>query len=119
VSNPRSPGRAARPAWVQAEGRSGDRAREPQPDPRADVQDPGLDPPDRRRGRDAARGPSPDARGLLRDDRLPGRASLLTPAAHVAARDDRDRDAPGPVEPRGEERAALQAGPGVPVRALP
>ena len=35
--------------------------------------------------------------GLLRHDRLPDRAPLLAPAAHVAAGDDRDRGAPHPA----------------------
>ena len=72
------------PLGSRAEGRPGDRAGEPQPDPRADVADPGVDPPDRRRGRDAAGGAAADARGLLRHDRLPDRAPLLAPAADVA-----------------------------------
>ena len=78
------------PARRRAEGRPGARAREPQPDAGADVADPGLDPADRRRRRDAARRAAADARRLLRDDRLPDRAPLLAPAAHVAAGDDRD-----------------------------
>ena len=82
------------PLGARAEGRSGARAREPQPDPGADVEDPGLDPADRGRGRDPARGAAADARRLLRDDRLPDRAPLLPPAADLAAGDDRDRRAP-------------------------
>ncbi len=81
----------AQPARRRAQGRPGAGAGEPQPDPRADAADPGLDPADRRRGRDPARGAAADARRLLRDDRLPDRAPLLPPAADVAARHDRDR----------------------------
>ena len=92
----------------RAEGRPGARAREPQPDARADVADPGLDPADRRRGRDAPRRPAADARGLLRHDRLPDRAPLLAPAAHVAARDDRDRRAPRAAR-REEKRRCSSA----------
>ena len=53
------------------------------------------------------------------DDRLPDRAPLLAPAADVAARDDRDRLAPGAARGRREARAALAADRGLPVRALP
>ena len=94
LPHPRPPGGPREPARRRAEGRSGARAREPEPHPRADGEDPGLDPADRRRGRDPARRAAADARRLLLDDRLPDRAPRLAPAAHVAARDDRDRLAP-------------------------
>ena len=86
VSHARAPGGEREPARQGAEGRPGARAREPQPHARADGTDPGADPADRRRGRDAPGGAAADARGLLRHDRLPDRAPLLAPAAHVAAR---------------------------------
>ncbi len=82
------------PLAGRAEGRSGARAGEPEPDARADAADPGLDPADRRRGRDPAGRAAADARGVLRHDRVPDRAPLLAPAADVAAGDDRDRQAP-------------------------
>ena len=66
--------RDGQPARRRAEGRPGARAREPQPDARADVADPGLDPADRRRGRDPARRAAADARRLLRR-RSPTRSS--------------------------------------------
>ena len=100
LPDPRPPGGAARPARQGAQGRPGDRAREPQPDPGADVEDPRVDPADRGRGRDPARGPAADARRLLRNGRLPDRAPLLAPAAHVAAGDDRDRSPSSPADAR-------------------
>ena len=90
----RPPRRQPEPARRRRQGRPGARAGEPQPDPGADGPDPRLDPADRRRRRDPARRPAADARVLLRPDRLPDRAPLLAPAAHVAARDDRNRIAP-------------------------
>ena len=99
LPHPRPPRRERQPARRRAEGRPGARAREPQPDPRADGADPGLDPADRGRGRDAARRAAADARRLLPHDRLPDRAPLLAPAADVAARDDRDRLAPRAAAP--------------------
>ena len=48
LPHPRPPRGAPRPARLGAEGRSGDPAREPQPDARADVADPGVDPAHRR-----------------------------------------------------------------------
>ena len=94
LPHPRPPRRPARPARPRAEGRPGDPAREPQPDAGADGADPRLDPAHRRPRRDPARGAAADARGLLRHDRLPVRAPLLPPAAHLAARDGRDRRPP-------------------------
>ena len=62
------------PLAGHAQGRSRAGAREPQPDPRADGSDPGLDPADRRRRRDTARRAAADARCLLRR-RSPTRSS--------------------------------------------
>ncbi len=109
LPHPRAPGGPPRPAGQGAEGRSGDRAREPQSDPRADGEDPRLDSAVRGRGRDAARGPASDARGVLRHDRLPDRAPLLAPAADVAAGDDRDGGAPHAAELGGEARSPVAA----------
>ena len=82
------------------------------------AQVPGRHPAHRRRGRDAPRGPAADARRLHRDDRVPDRAPLLAPAAHVAARDDRDRLAPQAARARGEAGAARPPDPGLRLRAL-
>ncbi len=105
LPHPRPPRRPPRPARPRAEGRPGDPAREPQPDPGADGPDPRLDPAHRRPRRDPARGAAADARGLLRHDRLPVRAPLLPPAAHLAARDGRDRRPPPAARRRREDGA--------------
>ena len=102
LPHPRAPRGPARPARLRAEGRPGDPAREPQPDARADGADPGLDPAHRRAGGDPARLAAADAGGLLRHDRLPVRAPLLPPAAHLAAGDGRDRGPPRAARQRGE-----------------
>ena len=99
----RAPRRTPRPARPRAEGRPLDPARDPQPDAGADGADTGLDPPHRRPRRDPAGGAAAHAGGVLRDDRLPVRASLLASAADLAARDDRDRRAPQTARRRGEE----------------
>ena len=57
----RAPRRQRQPARRPAQGRSGARAREPEPDARADVADPRLDPALRRRGGDPAGGAAQDA----------------------------------------------------------
>ena len=105
LPHPRPPRRPPRPARPRAQGRPGDPAREPQPDAGADGPHPGLDPAHRRPRRDPARGAAADARGLLRHDRLPVRAPLLAPAAHLAARDGRDRRPPPAARRRGETAA--------------
>ena len=92
--HPRPPRGPPRPARQRAEGRPGAGGREPQPDPGADGAHPRLDPAHRRSRRDPARGAAADAGDLLRHDRLPVRAPLLAPAAHLAAGDGRDRRPP-------------------------
>ena len=57
----RTPRRQCQPARRPAQGGSGARAREPEPDARADVADPRLDPALRRRGGDPAGGAAQDA----------------------------------------------------------
>ena len=118
LPDPRPPRREAEPARRRRQGRPGARAGEPQPDPRADGPDPRLDPADRRRRRDPARRAAADARRLLRHDRLPDRAPLLPPAAHVAAGDDRDRHPPRAARARREAQPAAPPDRGLPVRAL-
>ena len=118
LPDPRPPRRPARPARQRAEGRPGDPAREPQPDPGADGADPGLDPADRRPRRDPARGAAADARGLLRHDRLPVRAPLLPPAADLAAGDGRDRRPPRAARRRRETAPAAAPDRRLRVRAL-
>ena len=119
LPHPRPPGGAARPARPRAEGRPGDPAREPQPDAGADGPHPGLDPAHRRARRDPARGAAADARGLLRHDRLPVRAPLLPPAAHLAAGDGRDRRPPPAARAGREAAPAAPADRRLRVRALP
>ena len=119
LPHPRTPLGDPEPARRPRQGRSRARAREPEPDPGADGPDPGVDPADRCRRRDPARCAAADARRLLRDDQLPDRASLLPPAARLAARDDRDRHAPQAARQRGEAEPPGQADRGARVRALP
>ena len=118
LPHPRPPRRPPRPARPRAQGRPGDPAGDAQPDPGADVARAGLDPAHRRPRRDPAGGAAADARGLLRHDRLPVRAPLLAPAAHLAARDGRDRRPPRAARRRGETAPADAADRRLPVRAL-
>ena len=119
LPHPRPPGGAPRPARPRAEGRPGARAGEPQPDAGADGAHPGLDPADRRPRRDPARGAAADAGDLLRHDRLPVRAPLLAPAAHLAAGDGRDRRPPPAARPGRETAPAAPPDRRLRVRALP
>ncbi len=118
LPHPRPPRRPPRPARPRARGRPGAPPREPQPDAGADGPHPGLDPAHRRPRRDPAGGAAAPARGLLRHDRLPVRAPLLPPAAHLAARDGRDRRPPPAAGRRGETSPAGAADRRLRVRAL-
>ena len=119
LPHPRPPGRPARPARLGAEGRPLDPAGEPQPHPRADGEDPRLDPPDRRPRGDPAGDAAAAARGLLRDDGLPVRAPLLPRAARLDAGDGRDRRPPPAPHRRRETPPAGPADRRLRVRALP
>ncbi len=114
----RAPGSATRSPRLRAQGRPRDPAGEPRPHPRADGAHPGLDPAHRRPRRNAARGPSADARSLLRHDRLPVRAPLLPPAAHLVAGYGRDRRPSPAAGARRERTAADQADRRLRIRAL-
>src|SRR6201996_721900 len=119
LPHPGPPRRPPQPARRRRQRRPRPGAREPQPDPRADGADPGLDPADRRPGGNAARGAAADARPLLLDDRLPVRAHRLAPAAGLDARDDRDRRPPPAALRRGERAPDAALDRRLPVRALP